>query len=298
MALQVSIFLAVSLSVSFLYGSGASGHIALENWPRHWEGGGGPPKENEQRPLPEVQDRRQKSLDPSKSLKVLDFSADVDYQPDDDGEYTRAFSDFGALPESFTICSAFMVEAWYGFGTSAHMFSIPLPHEDDDLMVTSWAYVHIHAAFGYRQYYVKAGNLFFGEKDLEAAFFPQTWSHVCYALDSSKLRLVVDGKVMAEKEYNREKDTKRPTNMFIRLGFDGGNIKFEYEGRVGEVNIFKSALSNERMMAQTTAGGEECGAPGDLVNWEEAEWTLHSQHPDPDLLMVCASSWSRAPLVL
>ena len=31
------------------------------------------------------------------------------------------------------------------------------------------------------------------------------------------------------------------------------------------------------MIAQTTAGGEECGAPGDLVNWEEAEWTLHSQ---------------------
>ena len=129
MALQVSLFLAVSLSVSFLYGSGASGHIALENWPRHWEGGGGPPKEIEQRPLPEVQDRRKKSLDPSKSLKVLDFSADVDYQPDDDGEYTEAISDFGALPESFTICSAFMVEAWYGPGTSAHMFSIPL-HDD------------------------------------------------------------------------------------------------------------------------------------------------------------------------
>ena len=31
------------------------------------------------------------------------------------------------------------------------------------------------------------------------------------------------------------------------------------------------------MIAQTTAGEEECGAPGDLVNWEEAEWTLHSQ---------------------
>ena len=109
MALKLSLFLAVS--VSFLYGSGARGHNALENWPRHWEVGGGPPKENEQRPLSEIQDRRQKSLDPSKSLKLLDFSADNDYQRDDDGEITRAFSDFGALPESFTICSAFMVEA-------------------------------------------------------------------------------------------------------------------------------------------------------------------------------------------
>ena len=31
------------------------------------------------------------------------------------------------------------------------------------------------------------------------------------------------------------------------------------------------------MIAQTKAGEEVCGAPGDLVNWEEAEWTLHSQ---------------------
>ena len=31
------------------------------------------------------------------------------------------------------------------------------------------------------------------------------------------------------------------------------------------------------MVDLTTAGGKECGAPGDLVNWEEAEWTLFSQ---------------------
>ena len=31
------------------------------------------------------------------------------------------------------------------------------------------------------------------------------------------------------------------------------------------------------LIAQTIAGGEECGAPGDLVNWEEAQWTLNSQ---------------------
>ena len=31
------------------------------------------------------------------------------------------------------------------------------------------------------------------------------------------------------------------------------------------------------MIDLTTAGGEECGAHRDLVNWEEAVWTLHSQ---------------------
>ena len=41
--------------------------------------------------------------------------------------------------------------------------------------------------------------------------------------------------------------------------------------------MFNSSLSVERMGGLTRAGVEECGAPGDLVSWEEAEWTLHSQ---------------------
>merc|ERR1711989_232478 len=43
------------------------------------------------------------------------------------------------------------------------------------------------------------------------------------------------------------------------------------------LNVFKSALPVERMIRMTRAGEEECGAPGDLVSWEEAGWTLHSQ---------------------
>ena len=72
-----------------------------------------------------------------------------------------------------------------------------------------------------------------------------------------------------------DKDKYRPANLSIALGFDPFN-ELEFTGRVSRLNIFNSALSIERMVAQTTAGGEECGAPGDLVNWEEAEWTLHS----------------------
>ena len=47
-----------------------------------------------------------------KKLKVLDFSADNDHEPDINGDYTSATLEAGSLPESFTICSAFMVEAW------------------------------------------------------------------------------------------------------------------------------------------------------------------------------------------
>ena len=49
---------------------------------------------------------------PENMLKVLDFSADNDHEPDSNGEYTSATLEAGPLPESFTICSAFMVEAW------------------------------------------------------------------------------------------------------------------------------------------------------------------------------------------
>merc|ERR1712016_523180 len=41
---------------------------------------------------------------------------------------------------------------------------------------------------------------------------------------------------------------------------------------------YSSSLSTERMERLTKAGGgEECGAPGDLVNWEEIEWSNHSE---------------------
>ena len=36
-------------------------------------------------------------------------------------------------------------------------------------------------------------------------------------------------------------------------------------------------MSVERRVRSTRAGEEECGVPKDLVSWEEAEWTLHSQ---------------------
>ena len=53
-------------------------------------------------------DRKERSADDgshTKSLKVLDFSADNDGKPDGNGEYTSATLEAGPLPESFTICS-------------------------------------------------------------------------------------------------------------------------------------------------------------------------------------------------
>ena len=54
--------------------------------------------------------------------KVLDFSAVSDHEPDSNGEYTGATLKVDILPESFTICSAFMMEAWTTKFVSASMF--------------------------------------------------------------------------------------------------------------------------------------------------------------------------------
>ena len=50
---------------------------------------------------------------PRCQIKVLDFSADNDQEYDINWELTQASLHTQVpLPESFTVCSAFMVEAW------------------------------------------------------------------------------------------------------------------------------------------------------------------------------------------
>ena len=56
----------------------------------------------------------------------------------------------------------------------------------------------------------------------------------------------------------------RPTN--ITMGLDSTNLV-----KISNVNVFSSSLSVERMEEWTTAGEEECGAPGDHVSWDETE---------------------------
>ena len=89
--------------------------------------------------------------------------------------------------------------------------------------------------------------------------------------------MVVDRQLLVEEEVKGEENEERMDNITISLGGGGMAIAMEYPVRIANLNVFTSSLSVERMIAQTTAGGEECGAPGDLVSWEEAEWTLHSQ---------------------
>ena len=67
---------------------------------------------------------RQQRSSISKTTRVLDFSADNDFKTDTNGEYTGATLDVGALPQSFTICSAFMVEEWTSYYQTADLFTL------------------------------------------------------------------------------------------------------------------------------------------------------------------------------
>ena len=211
----------------------------------------------------------------SKSLKVLDFSADNDQKADSNGEYTSATLSGGALPESFTICSAFMVDAWTTEQSAADLFSL----RDDG--GDNWIYIYLVAASDFSTYTLDFGPLF-AVKETQVVFFPLQWTRVCISLDSvaSLVTLVVDGQVLVEEEYRREEDEYRPANLSLLVGFYSDKFtaeREEYTGRVANLNVFKTSSSVERMVGLTTTGDDECGAPGDLLSWEEADFTLHSQ---------------------
>ena len=149
-------------------------------------------------------------------LKVLDFSADNDHEPDSNGELTGATLDAGFLPESFTICSAIMTDAWTTVFTAARTFNLR-----DDKDESNWGYIILHSAYHYTEYYVKLGPVAF-RAQTDVAYFPLEWTRVCLSLDStaSKVRLVVDGQLLAEEEYKKEDDKDRPANLRLMLGYD------------------------------------------------------------------------------
>ena len=153
-----------------------------------------------------IQDRQPRS---GSTLKVLDFSTDNDQEPDSNGEYTSATMEAGPLPESFTICSAFMVEAWTIESTFANMFT--LIDNDGD----RWGYINLYAASSYTEYDVRLGPFFFSFQT-ETVFFPIQWSRACLSLDlvASKVALVVDGQLVGEKEFKKEEIFFRQDSRF------------------------------------------------------------------------------------
>ena len=108
---------------------------------------------------------------------MITFHDDVDSLPDSFGKYTGASLTKPDMPKDFTICAAYMVEAWTTDFSSANLFT--LNARDGD----GWAYVNMFAAFTYTEFEVHIGRVTvvaFSDRLL----FPLTWTRVCLSLDT------------------------------------------------------------------------------------------------------------------
>ena len=199
--------------------------------------------------------------------QVLDFSDDNDRRPDKEIAYTHASLRKGNLPRSFTICAAFMVEAWTE-ETYSYVFSLMRGKDNTWLALSIWSkesetVLKIELSED------------ISEETLSSFFFPLTWMNLCLLVDSetSTVTLFVDSEEVVKKEMD-VKDI--PANMHLIFGWDGRSE--ESTGRVTQVNIFSAAVTSTRMKTMTKAGEASCGEPGDFFSWEDSaeDFVLHS----------------------
>ena len=149
-----------------------------------------------------------------------------------------------------------------------------LDTEDDKL----WARLSVGSALGTgRVFYASLGrgeeNVFIRTNATLPRFFPRSWVRACVTFDTiqGEVRIVADGKVFEDASYPklRKLASKMPTNVTFKVG-SGSSINSLYS----DLNVFSEPLSLEKMAAITSPGGTECGSRGDILNWDEAKWTL------------------------
>ena len=209
------------------------------------------------------------------AFSVINFSDDLVQGPDSNNENTKASLALPDMSGSFTICGDYLTEAWIKDYTAAMLFQLRGEKEYGAV----WAFLMLNAGLEDTQISGSFGKVQFSAM-VPKIWFHLTWIHVCVSLDSESGRavLVVDSQLLVEKVYQEALEGNNvalPENVHIDLGFYSG-MNLEYVGMVTNINIFSSPLPTARMVGMTKAGSDECGAPGDLLSWEEADWQLQS----------------------
>ena len=209
-------------------------------------------------------------------LKALDFSLDNDRKPDENNSYTHASLQKRNFPPSFTICTAFMVEAW---AKKASAKLLLLLDGKGDI----WLSIRIYAAaMTYTEFSFEFEASPRISNQSKVLFYPLQWTRICLSKsDASIARLVEDGELILEQEIEVK---SKPVNLNLVLGIwksSNTGDQHEYPGQTTDLNIFSSALTVDQMKSQTSPGFEECGLAGDFLSWEksleEEQWTLHSK---------------------
>ena len=212
-------------------------------------------------------------VDRHSALEVLSFAEDNDDKMDDNGEYTSASLERKNMPENFTLCAAFSVEAW---NVDFAQVSLPAILTDDG---QAWGDVRVIARSSYTSYDVYLGGLRLPSK-VPTVLFPLQWTRYCLSLDSINrtISLVVDGDIIIETSYGIKERLNIPNNLKMLLGIVRvGKKVYEKTGRTTNLNMFSSALSIGRMVEMTKRDGIECGALGDFLSWDAEQWTLRSE---------------------
>ena len=219
---------------------------------------------------------RRPKVDDGKMMPVIDVADDFDNKMDSRGEYTGASLSRPEMPDDFTICGAFMSEAATALEPSVHgLFRL------NGVDGKRWGYLNIYAGTYTTEYFGYLGHSF--SLMTSTVWFPLTWTLFCVSLDtaSGRVAVVVDGHVLEDAVHHeaRQKDDFRPSNLNITLGYsvDEWGFAQEFTAQYSNLNIFSRPLFTDLMVAMTRAGGAECGAVGDFLSWDVAEWALTSQ---------------------
>ena len=123
-------------------------------------------------------------------LTVITFSDDNDKAPDSFGKYTGASLTKYDMPKDFTICVAYMVEAWTTDSAAAELFWLRKKKPE----IFRWGKVSMYAAKNHTEFHVNLGRAYLMAIS-SRVLFPLTWTRVCVSLETStgNVRLVVNG---------------------------------------------------------------------------------------------------------
>ena len=93
--------------------------------------------------------------DDGAKYSLINFSHDIDNKPDSHGDFTMASLTKTEMPRDFTVCFAFIVEAWTTEFSSADLFQLM----DDNS--TQWGFFSLFASETYTEFEVGLGKCVF-----------------------------------------------------------------------------------------------------------------------------------------
>ena len=190
-------------------------------------------------------------------------------------------SDSKLFHQDFTICNSFKVKGWND-GSLSGLYPWLFKYENH-WNGRLWGYSWFYASPWHSRLRVvlKVGgrwaNYRYFKTGKAPIYFPHQWLKWCFSLNttSGRAAIVMDGIVLRDEitedfRYNETVWEQTPDNLSIHFGE-------ETHAQFADLNIWSEPLALDRMIAMTENGGEECGAVGDWLSWEEPDaWTLHN----------------------